>query len=340
MRLVFMGTPESAVPALGRCVSDGHEVVAVWTQPDRPAGRGNRLVAPPVKRFAQGHGLTVHQPEKIRTAEARALFESHAADVAVVVAYGRILPPSFLRAPRRGCLNVHFSLLPKYRGAAPVNWAVVRGERETGVTTMLIDEGLDTGAILLQRATEIGDEETAPELLARLAEAGAELLGETLARLGEIEPRPQRDEDATHAPILKREDGLVDWRLTAGEIGRRVRGFQPWPNAHTTFRGQRLVLWRALPLDSGSASDASNATDAGGARGGGDSSDAGAEVQGVEAGDHAPGGIVSARGDDLAVACGGGTVLRLVEVQPEGKRRMSARDFVNGARARAGERLG
>ena len=310
MRLVFMGTPETAVPTLRRCLDDGHEVVAVWTQPDRPAGRGNRLVASPVKQFALARGLTVHQPAKIRTDEARALFESHAADAAVVVAYGRILPAPFLRAPRRGCINVHFSLLPKYRGAAPVNWAIVRGERETGVTTMLIDEGLDTGHVLLQRATGIGDEEAAPELLARLAETGAELLGETLARLDEIEPRPQRDEGATHAPVLKREDGLIDWSLSAEEIGRRVRGFQPWPNAHTTFRGQRLVLWRALPLDAGGA------------------------------GEHVPGEIVSARGDDLAVACGGGTVLRLVEVQQEGKRRMSARDFVNGARARAGERLG
>jgi methionyl-tRNA formyltransferase len=315
MRLVFMGTPETAVPTLGRCLADGHEVVAVWTQPDRPAGRGNRLAAPPVKRFAEEHGLTVHQPEKIRTEGARSLFESHAADAAVVVAYGRILPAHFLRAPRRGCLNVHFSLLPKYRGAAPVNWAVVRGERETGVTTMLIDEGLDTGAILLQRSTEIGLEETAPELLARLAGVGAELLGETLARLDEIEPRPQRDEEATHAPVLRREDGLVDWSLSAGEIGRHVRGFQPWPNAHTTFRGHRLVLWRARPHDAGGAGFSTS-------------------------GGQAPGEIVAARGDELFVACGGGTLLQLVEVQPEGKRRMGARDFLNGAHARAGERLG
>ena len=325
MRLVFMGTPETAVPTLRRCLDDGHEVVAVWTQPDRPAGRGKRLVAPPVKQFAEERGLTVHQPEKIRTEEARALFESHAADLCVVVAYGRILPSSFLNAPRRGCLNVHFSLLPKYRGAAPVNWAIVRGERVTGVTTMRIDEGLDTGHVLLQRATEIGDEETAPELLARLAETGAELLGETLARLDEIEPRPQREEDATHAPVLKREDGLIDWSSTADEIGRRVRGFQPWPNAHTTFRGQRLVVWRARPLDIVGASDAG---------------DAGGVSRAGEVGDHGPGEIVRAHGDDLAVACGGGSVLRLLDVQPEGKRRMGARDFVNGARARAGERLG
>lgn len=325
MRLIFMGTPETAVPTLRRIVADGHEVVAVWTQPDRPAGRGNKLHASPVKQFALEHNLAVHQPEKIRTEEARSLFASHEADAAIVVAYGRILPASFLNAPRRGCINVHFSLLPKYRGAAPVNWAIVRGERESGVTTMRIDEGLDTGALLLQRATEIGDEETAPELLARLSEMGAELLSETLARIDEIAPRPQRDADATHAPILKREDGLIDWSQSADEIARRVRGFQPFPNSYTTFRAQRLTLWRAQPVE--------------------------ANTQHVEAGarhaDDTPhartrthGEIVAARGDEFVIACGGATALRAVEVQPEGKRRMSARDFVNGLRPQPGERLG
>src|SRR5215210_9532366 len=184
MKLIFMGTPESAVPTLRRCVEEGHEVVGVWTQPDRPAGRGNKLKAPPVKEFALSQGLVVHQPTKIKTEEALALFTEREFDVAVVVAYGRILPPSFLRASRLGCINMHFSLLPKYRGAAPVNWAIVRGERETGVTTMLIDEGLDTGPVLLQRATPIEEGETAPQLLERLSHTGADLLGETLARLG------------------------------------------------------------------------------------------------------------------------------------------------------------
>ena len=310
-----MGTPETAVPTLRRCLEDGHEVVAVWTQPDRPSGRGNKLSAPPVKEFALSHGLTIHQPSKIKTEEARALFESHRADAAVVVAYGRILPAAFLRAPRRACLNVHFSLLPKYRGAAPANWAIVRGERETGVTTMLIDEGLDTGAILLQRATHIGETETAPDLLARLAPLGAELLSETLARLDEIEPRPQADADATHAPILRREDGLIDWTLEAGAIERRVRGFQPWPAAYTEYGGRRLIIWRA---------DAEQTEAARAER-----------RQGVAAGE-----IIEARGDSLLVACGRETVLRLFEVQLEGKRRMSARDFLNGVRVRAGERLG
>jgi methionyl-tRNA formyltransferase len=318
MRLVFMGTPETAVPTLRRCLDDGHEVVAVWTQPDRPAGRGNRLSAPPVKEFALTRGLTVHQPAKIRTDEARELFASHGADACVVVAYGRILPASFLSAPRRGCINVHFSLLPKYRGAAPVNWAIVRGETETGVTTMRMDEGLDTGALYLQRAVPVGDAETAPQVLTRLATLGAELLGETLARLDELEPRPQREEDATHAPILRREDGLIDWGASAFEIDRRVRGFQPWPNAHTQFRGQRLVIYQAAPQDA-----------------------SGEFATGAEAARITVAGELSvAQGDDLEVACGESTRLRLSEVQLEGKRRMSARDFINGMRVQAGERLG
>ncbi len=310
-----MGTPETAVPTLRRCVEDGHEVVAVWTQPDRPAGRGRSLHASPVKEYALAQGLTVHQPSKLKTEESLALFESHEADAAVVVAYGRILPPTYLRAPRAGCVNVHFSLLPKYRGAAPVNWAVVRGETETGVTTMLMDEGLDTGPVLLQRATQIGERETAPELLTRLAHVGAELLSETLARLGEIEPRAQREADATHAPMLKREDGLIDWTQDASEIERRVRGFQPWPNAHTTHGGRRLIIWRAESLG----------TD------GHPGHTLGGPIAGI---------IGEARGDDLVVMCGGVTGLRIFELQPEGKQRMRARDFINGMRVRAGERFG
>ena len=309
-----MGTPESAVPTLRRCLEDGHEVAAVWTQPDRPAGRGNRIHVPPVKEFALSRGLTVRQPPKIRTEEALEMFSGERADAAVVVAYGRILPPAYLRAPRRGCVNVHFSLLPKYRGAAPVNWAIVRGERVTGVTTMLMDEGLDTGPVLLQRETAIFDGETAPQLLARLAESGAELLSETLARLDEIAPREQDGSGATLAPVLRREDGLIDWSVEAEQIERRVRGFQPWPNAHTSHAGRHLVVWRAQALR--------------------------AEDTAARGEAPAPGQIVEAKGDALTVACGGGTALRLVEVQPEGKRRMSARDFINGARVAAGERLG
>src|SRR2546423_1252212 len=183
MRIVFMGTPHAAVPTLRQCLADGHEVVAVWTQPDRPAGRGHRLTPSPVKEFALSHGLSVFQPARIKNEEAKRLFASHDADVAIVVAYGRILPEEFLRAPRRGCINVHFSLLPRYRGAAPANWAIINGDMETGVTTMFIEPALDTGPILLQRKAAIGETETAPQLMERLAEIGAGLLSETLARL-------------------------------------------------------------------------------------------------------------------------------------------------------------
>jgi methionyl-tRNA formyltransferase len=309
MRLTFMGTPEAAVPTLRRCLEDGHEIVSVWTQPDRPSGRGGKLKQSPVKQFADLLNLKVRQPAKIRNEDALSLFAGDEADLAVVVAYGRILPATFLNATRHGCINVHFSLLPLYRGAAPVNWAIVRGEAETGVTTMQMDEGLDTGPILLQRATRIGDEETATELMTRLALSGAELLSETLEQLDEIEPREQSEEKATFAPMLQREDGLIEWALDAFQIERRVRGFQPWPNAFTRHGESRLVIWRARAEKTGQPS--------------------GAE-----------GEIVGAHGGELVVTCGDGTLLHLVEVQPEGKRRMSARDFLNGARVSVGEKLG
>jgi len=309
MRIVFMGTPHAAVPTLRQCVADGHEVIAVWTQPDRPSGRGNKVSFSPVKEFAVSQGLTVHQPARIKNQEAKELFASHDADVAVVVAYGRILPDEFLRAPRRGCINVHFSLLPLYRGAAPANWAIVNGEKETGVTTMFIEPELDTGPILLQRKTAIGEAETAPELMERLAEIGAALLGETLSRLDEITPRPQRDRDATFAPVLEKEDGIIDWSQNAVAIERRVRGFQPWPNAYTSFNSKGLTIWRAQPIKS-------TALDA------------------------LPGEVITARGDDLIVNCGEQTALRLLEVQAEARKRMPVRDFINGLHVKVGDRFG
>lgn len=309
MRIVFMGTPAAAAPSLQRCLAAGHEVVAVWTQPDRPSGRGNKVTASPVKEYALGRGLAVYQPAKIKTAEAKELFLSHSAEVAVVVAYGRILPAEFLRAPRRGCLNVHFSLLPLYRGAAPVNWAIIHGEKKTGVTTMFVEERLDAGPILLQRETEIGDSETAPELMARLSPLGAELLVETLAQFDSLTPRPQHDRDATFAPILKKEDGLVNWSGSAFALDRCIRGFQPWPNAYTHSRSQRLIVWRA-------------------------------EAVSESYPDAVAGQIITAHGDDLMVRCDADTSLRIIEVQPEGKRRMSTRDFLNGTHLRAGERMG
>lgn len=309
MRLIFMGTPEAAVPTLRRCLEDGHQIVSVWTQPDRPAGRGRKIIEPPVKKYALSRGLDIQQPQKIRTEQARDLFASYEADVAVVVAYGRILPSAFLHAPRHGCINVHFSLLPLYKGAAPVAWAIVRGERETGVTTMQIDEGLDTGAILLQRATKIGEQETAAELMERLSIEGAELLSETLFRLDQIKPRPQDDDKSTFAPALKREDGLIDWALDAFQIEHRVRGFQPWPNAFTAYRGFRLVVSRA-------------------------------RAERIERDPGAPGIVIVAHGDELSVACGEKTVLHLIEVQPEARRHMSVRDYLNGVHVGPGEKLG
>ncbi|MGI9167517.1 MAG: methionyl-tRNA formyltransferase [Pyrinomonadaceae bacterium] len=308
MRIVFMGTPEAAVPALRRLMEDGHEIIAVWTQPDKPAGRGNKLSAPPVKVFGQLFGLRIFQPEKIRTEEAKSLFASHNADLAAVVAYGRILPAEFLSAPKRGCINVHFSLLPLYRGAAPVNWAMINGEEKTGVTTMFIEEELDSGPILLQRETQIGEMETAPELMGRLAQVGAEVLGETLAQLAEITPRPQHDRDATFAPMLCKENGLIDWSKNAFAVERAIRGLQPWPNAYTNNQSQRLIVWRATAA----RAEISNAV---------------------------PGEVVASKGDDLTVKCGGKTALRLIEVQPEAKRRMSVRDFNNGTHLRVGATL-
>ncbi|MDT4966468.1 MAG: methionyl-tRNA formyltransferase [Acidobacteriota bacterium] len=309
MRLIFMGTPHAAVPTLRRCLEDGHDVVAVWTQPDKPVGRSGKPAASPVKEFALEHELVVHQPQKIRTQEAIDLFTSQGADAAIVVAYGRILPASFLEAPRRGCINVHFSLLPLYRGAAPVNWAIVRGEHETGVSTMFIEEELDSGPVLLQRTTAIGERETAPELMSRLSLTGAELLSETLAQLDDLEAQPQNEDKATFAPLLRKEDGLINWSLTSEQIERHVRGFQPWPNAYTRYASQHLIIWKA-------------------------------ETAQHEDRQRRDGEVVKASGDELILACGEDTCLRLEEVQPEGKKRMLVRDFLNGTRIRAGEQLG
>jgi methionyl-tRNA formyltransferase len=308
MKIVFMGTPRAAVPTLARILADGHEVAAVYTQPDRPSGRGNRIGFSSVKEFAIQHGLNVLQPTKIKTAEALEIFRGFNADVAVVVAYGRILPATFLSAFPMGAINVHFSLLPKYRGAAPVNWAIVNGESRTGVTTMQMDVGLDTGDILLQRATEIGAKEDAVELVDRLADIGAHLLSETLMNYSRTAPVPQNDADASFAPLLKKEDGLADWDLRAVELENRVRGFQPFPGVFTFYNGSRLSILKAKTAEEKS--------------------------DGPEAGQ-----ILTASPDVFEVACGGGTILRIEEIQPEGKRRMSVRDFINGTKPKAGDRL-
>jgi methionyl-tRNA formyltransferase len=281
----------------------------VWTQPDKPAGRGEKTHSSPVKQFALENNLRVEQPSKIKTQETKDLFASHETDLAVVVAYGRILPPEFLRAPRRGCINVHFSLLPLYRGAAPANWAIVNGEEKTGVTTMFIEEELDSGPILLQRETIIGPTETTPELMQRLAGIGADLLSETLAQLDVITPRPQRHQDSTFAPILRKTDGAINWSNPAATIERCVRGFQPWPNAYTYHESHRLIVWKAAVIEFGVA-------------------------------DAREGEVIAAHGDDLIVKCGDETALRIIEIQPEGKRRMSIRDFLIGRHLKIGDRFG
>lgn len=246
MRLVFLGTPEFAVPTLERIAAAGHEVLSVLTQPDRPKGRGQALAASPVKQAALRLGLPVYQPERIRRPEALEHLAALHPDAMVVVGYGQIIPQAVIDLAPLGILNVHASLLPKYRGAAPIQWAIARGETRTGVTIMRIDAGLDTGDILLMREVEIGPDETAPELSARLAPLGADLLVEALEGLaaGAIKPRKQDDSQATYAPILKKEDGVIDFSRPAREIHDRVRGFQPWPGAYTAFRGRTLHIWK------------------------------------------------------------------------------------------------
>lgn len=305
-----MGTPLAAVPALEQILGDGHEIVAVYTQPDRPKGRGNKLAAPPVKEFALENNLTVLQPTKIKTAEAFETFKSHNADLAVVVAYGRILPESFLNAFQHGAVNVHFSLLPKYRGAAPVNWAIVNGEKITGITTMKMDAGLDTGDILLQSETEIGDDEDAIELMARLSFEGARLLSETLKNLESTAPQKQDEQAASYAPILSKEDGRIFWDSRAETIKNHIRGFQPFPTAFTTFQNKKFTIWKAETSDLQFDENTKTGT------------------------------ILTAEKDDLIVVCGANSALKLLEIQTEGKRRMNTRDFLNGQKIEVGEVLG
>jgi methionyl-tRNA formyltransferase len=309
MRLVFLGTPAFAVPSLEACLAAGHEVAAVLTQPDRPRGRGQQPAFSPVKQAALRLGLAVHQPERVRRPEVVDLLAAIGARAMVVVGYGQIIPPSIIGLPPLGIVNVHASLLPKYRGAAPIQWAVANGETVTGVTTMKIDAGLDTGDILLARETVVGPDETAVELSERLAGMGARLLVETLAGLeaGTVAPRPQDSSQASLAPLLKKEDGAIDWSRPALEIHNRARGFQPWPGAYTSFRGQALNIWKTRVAD--------------------------------ETASAAPGTVVSAR-RRMLVACGGRSCLELVELQLEGRKRMPAGDFLNGQRVNENEILG
>lgn len=297
----------AAAVSLRRLIDDGHEIAAVYTQPDRPAGRGNKVTMSPVKALALEQGIEVLQPEKVRTAEAIEQFRSFNADVAVVVAFGRILPKDYLMAFPHGAINVHFSLLPKYRGAAPVNWAIVNGEAKTGVTTMQMDEGLDTGNILEQVETPIGVRENAIELMARLGELGAETISNTLSRLKDLSAKPQDHSTMSLAPIMKKSDGQIDWTMSATEIERRIRGFQPFPSSFTSLDGQRVVLY--------SASDEASEHDA----------DAGTVIEAKSR---------------LVVKCGGDSQLVVDELQMEGKRRMPARDVLNSGKIAVGQRFG
>jgi methionyl-tRNA formyltransferase len=300
VKLVFLGTPEFAVPSLERTVGAGHEVVAVYTQPDRPKGRGQKEAMPPVKEAALRLGIPVYQPERVRRPEVVEQLRSMAPEAMVVVGYGQIFSREILDISPRGMINVHASLLPKYRGAAPIQWAIARGETRTGVTTMRISEGLDTGDILLKWETAIGEEETAIELGQRLAVAGADLLVWTLADFPAIRPEPQDDAQASYAPILKKEDGRIDWRLSSGEILNRIRGLVPWPGCYGFLRGQRLHIWK------GARADAERTCR-------------------VEL----PPAALRVVDRKLYAGCGGGSI-ELREVQLEGKKRMPATAFLNG----------
>ena len=313
IRTVFCGTPHFAVPTLKHLLAQADfELLGVITQPDRPRGRGHDVSFSPVKQIALEAKIPVHQPEKIRGPEVHDLLQKLTLDCIVIIAYGQIIPARLLPIPKLGWINLHASLLPKYRGAAPIHWAIANGETRSGVTTMLIDAGMDTGDMLLQREITIGRKETAPELAARLAELGAPLVAETLRGLAAVTivQRPQDHSGATHAPMLKKEDGRIDWNRTAEEIFNRMRGFAPWPGAYTNFRGQTCHL-TGEPVSSAALKDA-------------------------------PGTLILAHKPEsqLLVTCGGETVLRLLGVKMEGRKQNGAAEFANGARLKPGERFG
>jgi methionyl-tRNA formyltransferase len=310
MDLVFCGTPQFAVPTLDALHKAGHSIQLVVTQPDRPGGRGKQLLVSAVKQRALELKITVTQPEKLKhNQQFRQQLEALSPQAIVVVAYGRIIPPWMLALPRIGNFNVHASLLPKYRGAAPIQWAIASGDTVTGVTIMQLDEGLDTGPILSQREVSITNHDTAVTLTARLAELGADMMVEALEKVtsGTAKLVPQDDAAATFAPLLKKEDGLIDFSRSATEIHHRLRGFQPWPGAYTQFRARRLEVCAAQPVRNSAIT--------------------------------AP-GVVALRDEHLLVGCGKKTVLEILEVLPEGKKRITAREFISGYHPQIGEKLG
>ena len=308
MRVVFMGTPEFAVPSLKALLDAGYGVVGVFTQPDRPVGRGHKLAACPVKKLAVERGVPVYQFERLRNEEGLACLRALAPDIVVTAAFGQILSQALLDVPKMGTVNVHASLLPAYRGAAPINWCILNGETRTGVTTMLTDAGVDTGAMLLRRETDIGETETAAELSARLSQLGAELLIETLKGYiaGEIAPTPQDERLASRQPMLKKEMGLIDWTRSAKEIACQARGLDPWPSAYTDYLGGTLKIYRARPVE----------------------------------GEGDPGTVLrSSAKEGLFVACGEGA-LEVLEMQAPGGKRMSARAYLAGKKIEPGTKFG
>lgn len=313
MRIVFFGTPDFAVPSLKALMEAGHEVVLVVTQPDKLKGRGHILSQPPVKVFAVSKGVEVIQPAGIRSDEFYQCIAELAPDAIAVVAYGKILPGQLLKLPRRGCINVHGSLLPKYRGAAPVQWSIINGDEKTGITTMLMDEGLDTGDVLLREETEIKDEDNALTLASRLSNIGASLLVKTLAALedGSVRPQPQSGEP-TFAPPLKKEDGKIDWSLPVKRISDLVRGTYPWPGAYCFFQGEKITLLRAGIADAGVSGEF-----------------------GAESKKSQYGSIVKIGRHEVLVASGGG-LLSMYELKPEGRKTMSAAAYANGRHIKVG----
>lgn len=308
MRVVFVGTPEFAVPSLEALIAARHDLCAVFTQPDRPKGRGNDVAESPVKVAARKHGIQLHQPERIRRPESVGLLKQLNPDLMVVVGYGQIIPQSVIDIPPFGILNVHASLLPKYRGAAPIQWAIANGEAETGVTIMQIDAGLDTGDMLLRARVAIEADETTPQLSARLAPLGADLLIKAIAQLeaGTAIAEKQNDDDATLAPVLQKEDGRIDWSRTARQIYNRLRGFTPWPGAYTTFRGQTLLITWGKPEENVTAAT----------------------------------GRIHIANRRVFVGCGHTTAFELLEVQPAAKKKMPVNAFLNGYKLEQGEILG
>lgn len=333
MKIVFMGTPDFAVGALEAIVEAGHQVAAVVTQPDKPKGRGTEMQMTPVKQCALSHGIPVFQPVKIKEPEAVEELRGYGADLFVVAAFGQILSEEILFMPKYGCVNIHASLLPRYRGAGPIQWSIINGEKITGVTIMQMEKGLDTGDMLFRTEVDIAPRETADTLHDKLAAAGAKLIVEAIPKIeaGEIRPEKQRDEDSSYAKMLTKAMGRIDWSLQADQLDCLIRGLISWPGASTVFRGKTLKIWEEEPISETQAQEESQrSVDRDG------EPTAGRESQPVTEKDAQPGTIVRVDRDAFYVQTGRG-LLKILEVQPEGKKRMAVKDFLLGYPVKAGE---